>query len=105
MEKTLANISKQEKKDEKRLEKIVKAGYTVQNSYLISKGFEKLGKNLKALRKTHGDQEEALKILQNKQKKKDDKQNSLNAQEEPQTSFPLRWRSGKSASSTESAKK
>ena len=78
MEKTLANISKQEKKDEKRLEKIVKAGFSTQNSYLISKGFEKLGKNLKALRKTKGDQEEALKILQNKQTKKNEKQNSLN---------------------------
>lgn len=70
MEKTLANISKQEAKDKKRLEKIEKAGFVAQNNFLISKGFEKLGKNLKALRKTKGNQEEALKLLQTKQENK-----------------------------------
>ena len=77
MEKTLANISKQDKKDLKRLEKIEKAGFIKQNAYLISQGYEKLSKNLKALRKSKGDQEEALKLLVLKQKKQNEKLDSI----------------------------
>ena len=77
MEKTLANLKKQELKDKKRLEKIEKAGYLAQNAYLITQGFENLSKNLKALRKFKGDQDLAKENLGNKLKKKAEKLSCL----------------------------
>ncbi len=78
MEKSLQNIKKQEIKDKKRLEKLKKLNFSSQNVYLISQGFENISNNLKALRKSKGDQAKALLLLEEKRKKKTEKLYSLN---------------------------
>jgi hypothetical protein len=78
-EKALEKVAKKQergkKSKEERLkkkeEKIVKLGFSKQHEYLVSKGFTDVKLNLKFLRRSGGDQEKAMKQIQEKSEVKE----------------------------------